>query len=133
MASGAFEAEANPLLLRGVLTLLVTFPPSLLTVPVEASLLCVFRLVDASSGLPLSAEGLATLPVRLELVMVAARDLVRMKLGRKDERGEAGLAGVSRGDPFGDRPVKPPVGRAMCVGRFVAVPGRDMVDDERVE
>ncbi len=131
--SGAFELDARSLPLIGVLTLRVIPPPSLPVLPIVASLECAFLPIDPSIGLPNSPEGLATLPDKLELVTVAARDLVLMKLGRKDDLGEAGLAAPSRGDPFGDRPVKVPVGRFIWVGLFEAVPGRDMPNDDRLE
>jgi hypothetical protein len=52
-----------------------------------------------------------------------------MKLGMKElePRGDAGLTGAFSGEPFGDRPVKPPDGRGMCVGRLWLDVGRDMV------
>ena len=74
-------------------------------------------------GFAASTDGLAA---RL-FDSVAARDLVRIKLGKNELRGEVGLAGPFSGDPLGDRPVNPPVGRGMCVGRFWPVVGRDMV------
>lgn len=51
--------------------------------------------------------------------MVAARERVRIKEGRKEVRGEVGEAspGVAAGEPLGDRPVKGELGRGMCVGR----------------
>lgn len=76
----------------------------------------------AENGLLASTEGLAALAVR-----VAARLLVLMKLGKKEDLGEVGEAGVSLGDPLGDRPVNPLVGRAIWVGREDE-PGRDMLD-----
>ena len=118
-----------PFPLSGVLTLLVTPPPSLLAPPVDASRPVVFLLAALSRGFAASTLGLATLMP--EVVSVAALDLVLMKLGRNEERGEAGLAGRSRGDPFGDLPVKPPVGILICVGRLVEEPGRDMAKDNR--
>ena len=63
----------------------------------------------------------------MALVIVAALDLVLIKFGRKELRGDVGLAGPSRGEPFGDRPAKPPEGMGMWVGRFWPVDGRDMV------
>jgi hypothetical protein len=95
--------------LRGVLTLLV-IPPSRLPCALE-SLLWVTR---PSMGLLASTLGLVILPAcTLELVTVAALDRVLIKLGKKEDRGEVGLAGVSRGDPLGDLPVNPPEGRGM--------------------
>lgn len=88
------------------------------------------------NGFTASVEGLPARPA-FAFVIVAALDLVLIKLGRNELRGDVGLAGVLRGDPFGDRPVNPPEGSGIWVGRF-ALPGRAMTDvapeeNERVE
>lgn len=93
----------------GVLTLLVTPPPSLL-VPDTAGATAEGRLIGSGC----STLGLA-LPVR-----VAALDLFRIKLGKKEFLGELGLtsgAVPAPGEPLGDVRGKGEVGRAICVGR----------------
>jgi len=64
----------------------------------------------------------------LTFVIVAALDLVLIKLGRNELRGEVGLAGVLSGESLGDRPVNPPEGKGMWVGRL-ELPGRAMVEE----
>jgi hypothetical protein len=97
------EFAARPPLI-GVLTLRVTPPPSL---PVEVFDPLPRDMVPAR-GLGASTFGLAPRPV-----IVAARDRFRMKLGRKELRGDVGEAmgagaglppGVFSGEPLGDRP-----------------------------
>jgi hypothetical protein len=74
-----------------------------------------------------STDGLAALPA-FAFVIVAALDLVLIKLGKNEFRGDVGLAGVLSGELLGDRPENPPEGRLMWVGRFEFV-GRAIVSE----
>lgn len=120
MSSPESPANAPP---EGVLTLLVTTPASRVTVlaPLTegAAGTAAGAAAAALSGSACSARGLA-LPV-----MVAARDRLRIKLGKNDDRGEVGLAsgaGAAEADAS-DVLGYCTVGSAICVGRWDE-PGR---------
>lgn len=121
----ACETTATPC---GELTLLVTPIPSVKAAPPPE------REAVGPNGFAASTVGDARpLPAP---VNVAARLLVLMKEGRKDDRGDVGdvgpvpfpapapVPGVGRGVPFGDRPLNGELGIGICVGRLVA---RDMI------